>query len=743
MPRHSLWAAVAALILAGCAGVTTQPGAGPGPESAPLKERVLSPDERAQFGGVSASAGADGARALYYLALDQAAAGDWAGAGGRWQQVVKRHPGSGWDRPAHYMTAVALERTGDGARAFVQYQQLLTGTAVADLPERAQADCVRLANTLEEPALLQLEKSGYALPQFQPLIRLRLLELGFTAGRVDQVRQGIDDYLKRWPQGPGLDRLEALSTRLEASVPVDPKAIGMLVPKSGPLAPFGEQLRQGAQLAVDLANAGLPEAQRWKLDLADEGSTPAAAQAAAKGLIDQQKVIGLLGPLSSDAAAGLLPLVAARRVPLFSPSAARPDLAEVSPWFFRDTLTPEKQAVAMADELAAARKVTRVAVLAPDTGYGQALAAAFTQRMKQLGAAVPAMVTYAPGTRDFFGPMLQLGGIDPGEAKNADGDEKRDQQSKVEEACTALGSFLLAQAQDLTVPAGVTTTPRLKVLVLDFAQDSPTAQLNAGRAFADRFARTLGQLDELEVQGPTEAERLLAKAGLTVNNLSLSQISSLGQSAGVDYVLGGATAEDLSPSAKLTRRSFGVVAQLLDPRASAVVSQRRFAWTKYKAPPPNPLGLQAIYLPAAAEDVARVLPALQFFDLKVPLMGADQWDRPELGEHLAELEGSIFSDAWWSDSPADGPKRFSAAFRQAYAAKPGLLSAEAFDSAALMLRVLQGGVGDRASLRAALARVSGFDGVTGRTSFEGHQDAVKRPTLVEIRGGAEHLIEER
>ncbi|HXC65440.1 MAG TPA: tetratricopeptide repeat protein, partial [bacterium] len=280
MPRHSLWAAVAALILAGCAGVPTQPGAGPGPESAPLKERVLSPDERAQFGGVSASAGADGARALYYLALDQAAAGDWAGAGGRWQQVVKRHPGSGWDRPAHYMTAVALERTGDGARAFVQYQQLLTGTAVADIPERAQADCLRLADSLDQPALAQLERSGYALPQFQPLIRLRLLELGFAAGQVDQVRQGIDDFLKRWPQGPGLDRLEALSTRLEASVPVDPKAIGLLVPMQGPLAPFGEQLRQGAQLAVDLANTGLPEAQRWTLTVADEGSTPAAAQAA-------------------------------------------------------------------------------------------------------------------------------------------------------------------------------------------------------------------------------------------------------------------------------------------------------------------------------------------------------------------------------------------------------------------------------------------------------------------------------
>jgi ABC-type branched-subunit amino acid transport system substrate-binding protein len=726
-------------------GCATVPVTLSGPLSAPLKEQALSPGDRAADEAASASTGADGARALYYLGLDQAAAGDWPGAGRRWQQVVKQHPGSDWDRLAMYMTGAALEKVGEGGRAFVQYQQLLTGTAVADLPERGRAACLRLASSLPEADLKALEQGGYADPEFQPWIRLRLLELAQAAGRADEVRKGTDDYLRRWPHGPGLDRLEALSRALEASVPVDPHAVGLLIPRSGPLAPFGEQVRQGAQLAFDQANLGLDEKLRWRLTVADEGAQPKDAQAAVKELIDKDQVIGILGPLGSESAAELIPLVASRRVPLFSSSAARGDLAEASPWFFRNTLTPEKQAMALADELVLQRKVTRVAMLSPDNGYGQAMALAFAKRLQELGAGVAVAVTYAPGTRDFHDALLALGGVDPGEAKTADGDEKREQQSKVEEASTGLGGTLLEQAQALTAPAGVTETPRLKVLVLPFAQDAPAALLNAGHAFADRFSRTLAQLPELDVQPQALTDKLLKVQGLDPDHLTLPQIGALGAAAGADVVLGGATAVDLTATsrAKANRLVFALVAQLVDPVKLELVAQRRFTWTKYKAPEPNPLGLQALFLPSTAEDVARVIPALMFFDLRLPLLGGDQWDRPELADHLDQLQGSIYAVPWWPDAPTGVAKDFDQAYRQAYAARPGQLAAQAYDAARIVLRCLAGGAADRASLRSALSRVSDFDGASGRTSFEGHQDAVKRPALIEVLDGAQHMIEER
>lgn len=735
-------AAWAVLFLAGCA---TAPLVLPGPQSAPLKATALDPGIRVDFEAVSASAGVDGARAQYFLGLDQAAAGQWAAAGQRWQQVVLRHPGSGWDRLARYMTGQALEQVGQGARAFVQYQQLLTGTAVADLPERAQRDCERLVNTLPEADLTQLEQGAYALPAFQPLIRLRLLELGMAEGHIDQVRQGIDDYLKRWPQGPGLNRIEALSKALEASVPVDPHAVGLLLPQTGPLAGFGEQVRQGVQLAFDEANAGLADKDRWRLIPGDEGKSPVVALASARQLIDKDEVIAILGPLDSGDAAALIPLIASRRVPLFSSSAARADLAEASPWFFRNTLTPEKQAAALADELVLQRKVTRVAMLSPDNIYGQAMADAFGERIRQLGGSVALALTYAPGTRDFHDAMLALGGIDPGDAKSADTDEKRQQKADVEEASTALGRFMLVQARALSAPAGVTETPQLKLLVLPFAEDADAALLNAGHAFADRFSRTLAQLPELNVLTQVQTDKLMAALALDPDHLDLPKIAALGQAAGADLVLCGATALDLTATGRAApnRVAYGLVAQVVDPHLGTVVAQRRFTWTKYKAPPANPLGLQTLFLPSNAEDVARVIPALLFFNLPVPLAGGDQWNRPELADHLDQLQGAIYAVPWWSQSPEGVAKAFDLAYRKTYAAEPGLLAAQAFDAACILLHCLKGGASDRATLRAALSRISDYDGVSGRTSFDGRQDALKRPALIEVKGGVQQMIEER
>jgi branched-chain amino acid transport system substrate-binding protein len=181
---------------------------------------------------------------------------------------------------------------------------------------------------------------------------------------------------------------------------------------------------------------------------------------------------------------------------------------------------------------------------------------------------------------------------------------------------------------------------------------------------------------------------------------------------------------------------------LVDSQAGTLCAERGFTWTQYEAPPPNPLGLQAVYLPASAEDVALAVPDMQFFDLDIPLLGSDQWDRPELGDHLAELDGAVFTAAYWADSPDAAVQRFDAAYRRAYAAKPDVLAAQAYDAAGLMAAAIFSGVGDRASLRAWLTRVDGYDGAGGHFGFRGSQDADKRPALVAVKDGALILLKE-
>ncbi len=279
---------------------------------------------------MAAAGGAPAAQALYYLGLDDAAQGRWAEAGERWQGVVKAHPGSGWDRLAQYKTAEALEQVGDLPRAFVQYQGLLTGTAMADLPERGRAACQRLVEGMPVEGLRSLAQGQWAQEEFQPLLQLRIIEADLAQGLSETARAGLEAYLLRYPGGAYAERADALSKRLDAAVPVDPLAVGLLIPLAGPLEPYGRQLRQGVELAFAEANRDRPEERRFKLHVADESGSTTAAYEAARALIEKQQVLALLGPLSSDVAAGLIPLLAGRRVPLFSPSASRPDLEGAS-----------------------------------------------------------------------------------------------------------------------------------------------------------------------------------------------------------------------------------------------------------------------------------------------------------------------------------------------------------------------------------------------------------------------------
>ncbi len=167
-------------------------------------ERKLTAEEKASIQQQldAAPYSAEAARGKYLLGMDLAARGDWKAAGEQWQKVVKEHPGSGWDRVSQYKIAVALEQVGDPARAFVQYQAQLTGTAVADLPERSRAACLRLIDGYDVEALQGLIAYP-AQAEFQSALRLRLLDLEMGAGHADAVRLGIDEYLKLFPTGPG------------------------------------------------------------------------------------------------------------------------------------------------------------------------------------------------------------------------------------------------------------------------------------------------------------------------------------------------------------------------------------------------------------------------------------------------------------------------------------------------------------------------------------------------------------
>lgn len=129
--------------------------------------------------------------------------------------------------------------------------------------------------------------------------------------------------------------------------------IGVLFPLSGAVAVTGRDLRQGAELAADLINnrypaidisiakwEGIPKLGNAKIKLifADHRGEPDRGADLAKRLIDDEKVVGLMGAYHSSVTKTVSAVAERYGVPMINDSSTSPALTERGfKWFWRVT----------------------------------------------------------------------------------------------------------------------------------------------------------------------------------------------------------------------------------------------------------------------------------------------------------------------------------------------------------------------------------------------------------------------
>jgi ABC-type branched-subunit amino acid transport system substrate-binding protein len=764
---------LALLLLAGCAGAPRQRDAA---VAARAHELTVSVEDEQRYRAQLQQnpTGLPAAEARYFLGQAAFNRGQYPAADELFRETVKRHPGTGWDSNAYFMHAFCLERLGQLGPALDAYEALAKlDKGWQDLPEQARKAGERLVRERLDRAGLESQAATRVQGPFAPLLHFRLAEERLRAGELQRFLDAVEEHRVRYPASPWQMELERMTGEAYRKVPIRPRALGLMVPTGGEAARFGLEVQQGVQLALDQANTRLAEAERFTLARVDEGSTTAQAVAAARRLVEDDKVIGILGPLFSEAADAAATVAARYRSPLLSPSAARPGLAKDNPFFFRNCITNEKQARQMADHALLALRLQRLGVLYPDTAYGRGCAEAFRFRVEELAGTVAAYVSYTAGTQDFKQAMLDLGGVDPGIYKEAESEGRKELQAGVERACSGLGETIVKvlqaaagpapEAKPTPLPKGVPTTaptPVLRLAVVDLACDSPAAALNSGRALSDRFRRTLALLEEqgLQVLPPGQAFDWMARNRLAPEDLNPSGAAALARALNAQLVLAGTVAEQVPDLALLAARAakggaagakaqreleraqrwqtFTVTAQLIDAASTSVLAVRGFDFTKLRPLSSNAQALQALYIPAQkAVEVMQIAPNLVFHELRLPLLGSNSWHRGELLREAEALEGARFTTAFFAGSPQPEVQAFVKAYQEKYAAAPTDLAAQAYDAARMVLEACLKGATTREDLRAALQDLGAYPGVSGETSFTASRDAVKKLPLLEIKGG--------
>lgn len=182
-------------------------------------------------------------------------------------------------------------------------------------------------------------------------------------------------------------------------VPVDgPLVLGALLPLTGDLVDLGPPLTAAAELAVaDVNAAGGVLGADVRVELRDTGDgfdEPEGAGAFAQELVDAG-VDAVVGPVSSRAAYGLVPLLAGRSgVLVVSPTATRGLGRAEHGGLYQRTAPPDVlQGVALADAIRADGG-ERVGILARSDEYGQGIAQALRRALLGTGTRVVAEAAY-------------------------------------------------------------------------------------------------------------------------------------------------------------------------------------------------------------------------------------------------------------------------------------------------------------------------------------------------------------
>ena len=194
----------------------------------------------------------------------------------------------------------------------------------------------------------------------------------------------------------------------------EPITIGVVTSLNGPFTPWGLQVRDGMQLAVDEINAdGGVDGRPLELEVADDQMSPEEGVSGVERLVEEGAV-AIGGVISSDVGLATARAAEESETPLFLVKAGNEQiLTRDSRYTFRTCLPAAPMVAGPIAQFAEEEGLTRVGAIIADYGWGQAFRAAAEEEFGALDG-VELQVEVAPvDETDFTTYLRNLESFDP------------------------------------------------------------------------------------------------------------------------------------------------------------------------------------------------------------------------------------------------------------------------------------------------------------------------------------------
>src|SRR5512139_1399193 len=186
--------------------------------------------------------------------------------------------------------------------------------------------------------------------------------------------------------------------------------VGAVLSVTGPASFLGDPEKKTLELYVDEINAkGGVNGQKLQLVVYDDGADANAARTFASRLIEEDKVVAMIGGTTTGATLAMMPLFEEAQIPLISLAGAIQIIEPVRKWVFK---TPHTDTMACEKIFAdlKRRSLTNIAIIAGADAFGKSMRDQCVAVAPKAGITIAHEETYGPGDTDMTPQLTNIKG---------------------------------------------------------------------------------------------------------------------------------------------------------------------------------------------------------------------------------------------------------------------------------------------------------------------------------------------
>lgn len=191
--------------------------------------------------------------------------------------------------------------------------------------------------------------------------------------------------------------------------------IGVIMPITGQVAAYGTQSVNALQMFKDEINAaGGINGKQIELIVEDDEANPEKTKTAFTKLATQDKVVAIVGALTSKCSLAITADAQARNIVMISPSSTNDTVTDAGDAIFRACYNDSFQGQVVAQFSFETLGAKKAAILFDNTNdYSKGVATNFKEKITALGGEVVAEESYATGDVDFSAQITKIKELNP------------------------------------------------------------------------------------------------------------------------------------------------------------------------------------------------------------------------------------------------------------------------------------------------------------------------------------------